>query len=88
MMPEKERCPSTATEAPEIPAEDHFDNTARSSIGGVFVAVVQTGNETVRRRVYLSLAPAQTAVQRARAAGIRATLVVAELLLPGDGDRE
>lgn len=55
----------------------------RQRISGCFVAVVQIKSEAAEprysRRVFLSLAPAQRAAERARERGLHAAVYVAEL---------
>lgn len=55
----------------------------RQRIMGCFVAVVQIKSEAAEprysRRVFLSLAPAQKAAERARERGLHAAVYVAEL---------
>jgi hypothetical protein len=48
-------------------------------VDGAFVVVVATRSGRYRRRVWLSLAPAQRAAAKAREDGIQATVIVAEL---------
>lgn len=54
---------------------------------GVYAVVVECQGEHVpprhRRRIYLSLAPAEKAVARARVAGLRATLTLYRLTPAG-----
>ncbi|MGG5753184.1 hypothetical protein ACQ3I4_11245 [Zafaria sp. Z1313] len=60
----------------------------RGHVAGVYVAVVQVRNDApephYRRRVYLALAPAQRAVDRATMDGLEATVFLCRLE-PVDG---
>ncbi|MGO2413512.1 hypothetical protein ACTXIU_11990 [Glutamicibacter arilaitensis] len=57
------------------------------TMDGVYAVVVECQGEHVpprhRRRIYLSLAPAEKAVERARVAGLRATLTLYRLTPAG-----
>lgn len=57
------------------------------TMGGVYAVVVECQGDHVpprhRRRIYLSLAPAEKAVERARVAGLRATLTLYRLTPAG-----
>lgn len=81
MNPEKRECPGVGTEAFEDSAGHRsIESVAPEAvIDGVFVAVVETGSGHYRRRVYLTLSAAQSAVSRARSAGIAARVILAEL---------
>lgn len=50
----------------------------------VLVAVVQTGDDRYRRRVFLTLKSAERSVLRAREAGHEAEVVLCELRVAGD----
>ena len=52
---------------------------AAQRVDHAFVAVVQTTHGNYRRRVFLSLKTAETAVRRSRAAGHDAHVVICEL---------
>ena len=57
------------------------------TMNGVYAVVVECQGEHVpprhRRRVYLSLAPAEKAVERAKLSGLRATLTLYQLVPAG-----
>lgn len=55
-------------------------------VSGAFVALVETPAGKYRRRVFLTLAAAEKAVQRAHDAGHSATVVLCQLT-PVGGDR-
>lgn len=52
---------------------------ARQRVDHAFVAVVQNTHGTYRRRVFLSLKPAETAVRRSRENGLDAHVIICEL---------
>lgn len=59
------------------PADDWEDLAAH--VNGAFVVVVETPHGTYRRRVWLTLAPAERAARAAQDAGHNAVVLLAEL---------
>lgn len=87
MTHSNERRPAVTHEATESldgltpsisPNADQWQRLA-SHVDGAFVVLVETSHGRYRRRVWLTIAPAERAAQKARDAGHNAVVMLAEL---------
>lgn len=80
--------PAPEDRSPKTPSAESTRKTldAADVLAGVYVTVVQPGAGHVRRRVYLSLAPAERAARAAEARGQVAAVVLCRLVPVGGAE--
>jgi hypothetical protein len=76
--------PARECEATEVHGQANTSSVATADrlaqyVQGVYVVVVQVGEDRLRRRVYLNLPSAQRAVERAQDRGHEASVVLCQL---------